>query len=130
MNDEKTLEELEDALSDLREENKTVAIIVEGDKDVAALRKLELPGEIISFNRGESVSDFCDSIARNYRSVILLTDWDWRGGRLCQQLKKNLENRVKINIRFRQMFAKRCPCRTVEGMPSWISTLRKKVEGA
>ncbi|HVQ01633.1 MAG TPA: toprim domain-containing protein [Candidatus Thermoplasmatota archaeon] len=128
MDPKQTLEELEEALADLREENKTTPIIVEGEKDVAALRVLQLPGKIIRFNKGQSVSDFCDMIVQNHRKVILLTDWDRRGGRLCLQLKKNLENRIAIDLSFRGVFAKRCPCRTVEGMPSWLATLRRKVE--
>jgi 5S rRNA maturation endonuclease (ribonuclease M5) len=122
------LEELEKTLSELREDNKTVPIIVEGDKDIAALRVLEMPGEVIRFNKGQSVSDFCDEVAGQHRKVILLTDWDRRGGRLCLQLKKNLEYRVKVDTGYRGVFAKRCPCRTVEGMPSWLATLRLKAE--
>ncbi len=129
MDPSQVLEELEEALAELREENKTTPIIVEGDKDIAALRTLEVAGEIIRFNTGQSVSDFCDAITRRYRKVILLTDWDRRGGRLCLQLKKNLENRIGIDVSYRGVFAKRCPCRTVEGMPSWLTTLRKKAEG-
>jgi 5S rRNA maturation endonuclease (ribonuclease M5) len=129
MDEKKTLEELEEALTELQEENKVVPVIVEGEKDFTALRTLDLSGEIIRFNKGQSVSDFCDRIAQKYQKIILLTDWDWRGGRLCVQIKKNLENRIEVNLTYRQVFAKRCPCRTVEGMPTWIATLRKKVEG-
>jgi len=129
MDPNQTLEELEEALADLREENRTTPIIVEGDKDVAALRTLDVDGEIIRYNTGQSVSDFCDAIVQKYHKIILLTDWDRRGGRLCLQLKKNLENRVDIDVSYRSVFAKRCPCRTVEGMPSWLRTLRKKSEG-
>jgi len=129
MDSTQALEELEEALADLREENRTTPIIVEGEKDIAALRALKVTGEIIRFNKGQSVSDFCDTIAQKHRRVILLTDWDRRGGRLCLQLKKNLENRVDIDVSYRRVFAKRGPCRTVEGMPSWLTTLRKKVEG-
>lgn len=128
MDSKLVLEELEEAIADLREENKTTPIIVEGEKDIAALRILQLGGEIIRFNKGQSVSDFCDAIAQKHRKIILLTDWDRRGGRLCLQLKKNLENRVDINVSYRRVFAKRCPCRTVEGMPSWLATLRRKAE--
>jgi len=129
MDPKQVLEELEEALTDLREENRTTSIIVEGAKDIAALRALEVAGEIIRFNKGQSVSDFCDAVAQKHRKIILLTDWDRRGGRLCLQLKKHLENRVDIDASFRRVFAKRCPCRTVEGMPSWLRTLRKKAGG-
>lgn len=128
MDDAKTLEELEEVLMELREDNRTVPIIVEGEKDIAALRRLEMTGEIIRFNTGQSVSDFCDAIAQKYRTVILLTDWDWRGGRLGHQINKHLENRVECNMRYRQLFAKLCACRTVEGIPSWLGTLRKKMD--
>jgi 5S rRNA maturation endonuclease (ribonuclease M5) len=127
MDYEQTLEELEELLTELREENKTVPIIVEGDKDITALRKLEVPGEIIRLNKGRSVTDFCDIIAQKHQNIILLTDWDWRGGRLCLSIKKHLENRVDCNLKYRKVFAKRCICRTVEGLPSWIDTLKQKI---
>jgi 5S rRNA maturation endonuclease (ribonuclease M5) len=130
MDEKISLEEIEKTLTELQEENTTVPVLVEGEKDVAALRTLELTGEIIRFNTGQSVSDFCDKIAQQHRKIIMLTDWDWRGGRLCQQIKKHLEYRVEVNLRYRSVFAQRCPCRTVEGLPSWIMTLRKKIRGA
>ena len=129
MDDLQRLEELEELLTDLREENKTVPIIVEGEKDIIALRRLEMNGEIIRFNTGQSVPDFCDSIAQKYQKIILLTDWDWRGGRLGSSIKKHLENRVECNMSYRQIFAHRCTCRTVEGIPTWLQTFRKKVQG-
>jgi len=129
MDDLQRLEELDELLTDLREENKTVPIIVEGEKDIIALRRLEMTGEIIRFNTGQSVPDFCDGITQKYQKIILLTDWDWRGGRLGSSIKKHLENRVECNMSYRQMFAHRCTCRTVEGIPSWLQTFRKKVQG-
>lgn len=129
MDDQDVFEELEELLTELREENKTIPIIVEGEKDIAALRKLELIGEILRFNTGQSISDFCDNIAQKHRKIILLTDWDWRGGRLGSTIKKHLENRVECNMRYRQMFAQHCMCRTVEGIPSWLQTLQKKILG-
>jgi 5S rRNA maturation endonuclease (ribonuclease M5) len=129
MNDQEVFEELEELLTELREENKTVPIIVEGEKDITALRKLELTGEILRFNTGQSIPDFCDTIAQKHQKIILLTDWDWRGGRLGSTIKKHLENRVECNMRYRQMFAQHCMCRTVEGIPSWLQTLQKKIQG-
>ncbi|KYK20858.1 hypothetical protein AYK25_04270 [Thermoplasmatales archaeon SM1-50] len=130
MNDKQKIEEFEQLLDALREDNTSVPIIVEGDKDIAALRKLEIKGEIIRFNKGQSVSDFCDNITQKHRKIILLTDWDWRGGRLCTSIKKHLENRVECNITYRKLFAKRCSCRTVEGIPSWFETLQRKIKMA
>ena len=127
MDYEKSLEDLEKALFELREENKTVPIIVEGNKDIAALRKLDVTGEIIRFNQGMSIPDFCDMISQKYKSIILLTDWDRKGGFLCSTIKKNLEGLVECNTRFREIFAKRSMIRTLEGLPSWIKTLQHKI---
>ena len=128
MNYEKTLEELEETISELREENKTVPIIVEGEKDREALLKLDIKGKIIRFNVGMSILNFCDMIAQKYKSIILLTDWDKKGGYLCSTIKKNLESRVICNTKYRKVFAKKSKIRTIEGLPSWIDTLKKKVE--
>jgi len=127
MDYEKSLEDLEKAFLELREENKTIPIIVEGNKDIEALRKLGVSGEIISFNMGLSIPDFCDMIAQKYKHIILLTDWDKKGGYLCSTIKKNLESRVVCNTKYREIFATKSMIRTIEGLPSWIETLRKKL---
>lgn len=127
MDYEKILEDLEKAISDLIEENKTVPIIVEGNKDIEALKKLGITGEIISFNMGLSIPDFCDMIAQKYKHIILLTDWDKKGGYLCYTIKKNLESRVECNTKYREIFATKTMIRTIEGLPSWIKTFRKKL---
>ena len=127
MDYEKSLEDLEKALFELREENKTIPIIVEGKKDILALRKLDVTGEIIRFNQGMSIPDFCDMISQKYKSIILLTDWDRKGGFLCSTIKKNFGGLVKCNTNFRKIFAQRSMIRTLEGLPSWIKTLKKKV---
>jgi 5S rRNA maturation endonuclease (ribonuclease M5) len=130
MDYEKTLEELEKTIVDLIEENKTTPVIVEGEKDVNALRKLGLTGEIITLNKGMSIPNFCDMISQKYKKVILLTDWDKKGGRLCFILRKNLESLVKCDIDYRGYFAKRSMSRTIEGLTTWINTLKKKIEQA
>ena len=127
MDYEKSLEDLEKALFELREENKTIPIIVEGDKDIEALRKLEVTGEIIRFNQGLSIPDFCNMISQKYKSIILLTDWDRKGGYLCSTIRKNLESRVTCNTRYREIIAKRSMIRTLEGLPSWMETLKQKI---
>lgn len=127
MDYKKSLEELEKLLSELQEENKSIPIIVEGDKDVAALRKLDIKGTIISTNTGRPLADFCDRIAEQYKEIIILTDWDRSGGRLCHTIRKNLEGRVNCNIKYRELLARYAMIRTVEGLPSWIETIKKKL---
>jgi len=127
MNYEKTLEKLEKALSELIYENRNIPIVVEGDKDLRALHKLGVNGIIISVNSGMSLTDFCDKIAQDYKDIIILTDWDRKGGYLCHTIIKNLEGRVKCNTYYREVFAKNSMIRTVEGLPSWIETMKEKI---
>jgi len=127
MDYKKSLEELEKTLSELKEENKTIPIIVEGEKDIDALHKLDINGLIISLNTGVSLTDFCDNLADKYENIIILTDWDRRGGYLCHTIEKNLQGRVNCNTEYRGFFAKNTMVRTVEGLPSWISTIKEKL---
>jgi len=127
MDYEKSLQDVEKTLTDLIEENQNVPIIVEGDKDIEALRKLGITGTIIRVHIGMSIADFCDMIAKKYRKIILLTDWDHKGGHLCYALKKNLESRVKCNTRYRKIFAQITSIRTLESLPSWITTVQNKI---
>lgn len=126
MNYQETLEELETTLAELIHDNHDIPVIVEGDRDVQALRKLNLTGPIIQYNQGLSAPDFCDMISTHHHTVILLTDWDRRGGRLYWTLKRNLENRVRCITKYRETFATRSSVRTVESLPSWITTLQMK----
>lgn len=127
MDYKKSLDDLEKALSELQDENKKIPIIVEGEKDISALRKLDIDGTIISVNTGISLTDFCDKIANSYKEIIILTDWDRRGGYLCHTIKRNLEGRVNCNIYYRGIFAKNSMIRTIEGLPSWIETMKEKI---
>jgi 5S rRNA maturation endonuclease (ribonuclease M5) len=127
MDYKKSQEDLEKVLSELQEENKTIPIIVEGEKDIEALHKLGINGTIISVNTGISLTDFCDRLANLYKEIIILTDWDRRGGYLCHTIRRNLEGRVICNIYYRGFFAKNSMIKTIEGLPSWIETLKAKI---
>jgi len=128
MNYKKSFEELEKALSELVEENKSIPIVVEGEKDIVSLRKLDVDGEIITTNSGLSIIDFCDHIAGKYEEIILLTDWDRKGGFLCHTIERNLKGRVKCNTYYREVLAKNSTIKTVEGLASYMWNMREKIE--
>ena len=126
MNYDDLINNIEKNINELIEENKKIPIIVEGEKDIQALRKLGINGLIISVNSGISIIDFCDKIAEKYREIIILTDWDRKGGFICHTIKRNLEGRVKCNLYFREFFAKNSVIKTVEGLPTWIENMKEK----
>jgi 5S rRNA maturation endonuclease (ribonuclease M5) len=128
MDYKKSFDELEKVLFELIEENKKIPIVVEGDKDVFSLRKLGVTGEIITTNSGLSIIDFCDKIAKDYKEIILLTDWDRKGGFICYTIQRNLQGRVKCNLYYRELFAIKAMTKTVEGLYSWFNTIKEKIE--
>ena len=130
MNLERCIEEVELALEELVEMNNSVPVIVEGVKDQRALRKLGLIGTIIKINKGMSLSDFSDWISVRYKKVIILSDWDRRGGSLCRRLKELLEGRVQIDVEFRQRLSTYAMIKKVEGLPSWLETINHRLEEA
>jgi len=83
-------EDLDRVLDDLIEKNRTAPIIVEGAYDRRALEQLGVLGDIRVLNRGNSVLALCETIAREYREAIILTDWDVRGGRIARHLRDAL----------------------------------------
>ena len=127
MDIKKSLEVIEKTLLELIEENKKKPIIVEGEKDIIALKRLGVQGLILSMNSGFSVTDFCDQLAKKYSHIIILTDWDRRGGYLCHSIQKHLRGRVLCDLRYREIFAKNSMIRTIEGLPSWIQTMKENI---
>ncbi len=128
MNLERCVEEVELALDELVKINNSIPVIVEGMKDRRALRKIGLTGEIITLNKGMSLADFSDWISEKYNEVIILSDWDRRGGSLCRRLKELLKGRVKYDVDLRQRLSKYAMIKKVEGLPSWLETIYNRWE--
>ncbi len=68
-----------------------VPIIVEGLKDVAALRRLGLSGPIHTL-AGHSIVTLADKLS-NHDRLLILFDFDSRGKRLTRQLTDQLQGR-------------------------------------
>ncbi len=127
MNLKGCIEEVKLALDELVEMNNSVPVIVEGVKDRRALRKLGLTGKIITINKGMSLSDFSDWVSEQYEKVIILSDWDRRGGSICRRLKELLKGRVIYDVTIRQRLSKFAMIKKVEGIPSWLETMMVKL---
>ncbi|MCX7913214.1 MAG: toprim domain-containing protein [Thermodesulfovibrionales bacterium] len=84
-------ERLKETLLSLYEINKKVPIIVEGKRDVLALKKLGFIGEIITIHSGKNLYEFCESILQRNNKVILLLDWDKTGETLYRKLQIDLK---------------------------------------
>jgi 5S rRNA maturation endonuclease (ribonuclease M5) len=121
------LEELEDVLAVLEELSDTTPIVVEGTKDVEALKLLGITKNVRHLNRGESVFNFCEDLSRRSRTLIILTDWDRKGGMLARMLKEAChanEIEADLGIRTKLVILSKKEAKDIESLPTFIERLR------
>ena len=79
-------------------------VIVEGKRDVSALKKLGFEGKIIEFYKFDGMVNFADSVAR-YGKLIILFDRDKKGRYLTRKTIELLQRRTKIDLSFKRKLA-------------------------
>lgn len=126
---EERLEHLEALIDELVVVNREIPAIVEGKRDVRALRRLGLEGEILMVNTGESRITFCDRLAGRYAEAILLTDWDRTGGIIARDLRDNLKGRVRLERNLRKGLALYSEVSAVEELPGYMGGLVRRIRG-
>ncbi|TET89476.1 MAG: hypothetical protein E3J35_09885 [Methanomassiliicoccales archaeon] len=106
MRTEERLEEINKLIQDLIRLNVEMPVIVEGRKDERSLRAIGLTGTVLRLNKGISIFRTCENISKEHDKVILLTDWDRRGGQLSRMLREGLEaNGVRYDENIRAKLA-------------------------
>lgn len=114
------------------ENSKGVPVVVEGQKDVDALRQLGVSGTFVSSKTsGKSFLDILTEIETlNVRRVILLLDFDRRGVEWTHKLKQHLEKtKIVPNLNFwNELYGLvGRDVKDVEGLPTYLKTLRKRI---
>jgi 5S rRNA maturation endonuclease (ribonuclease M5) len=102
-------------------------VIVEGRRDVDALRLLGVTNNVVTLSKGVSLFTFCETISREWNSVVLLTDWDRKGGQLARRLKEGFEaNGTKVNdsIRMNLVILSKKDIKDIESLPSFVERIR------
>ncbi|MRR14491.1 toprim domain-containing protein [archaeon] len=122
------LEALEELIASLLEASgQGAAVIVEGRRDLLALRSLGLCGPVIMASR-LSALDVAEDAARNYSQVILLTDWDDKGDEMCQTIGRHLRSvgiRPDGLIRSRLKSLVKKEIKDVESLGRYMERLRE-----
>ena len=127
--EEKILKILEALAS---ESAKGTPIIVEGQKDVEALRGLGVEGAVVTAKTGGK--NFLDVVSEVERTgaegAVLLLDFDRRGREGTKRLKQDLEHaKIAPNLKFwrelKALLGREVQC--VEGLTSYMATLRLKI---
>ena len=111
---------------------KGMPVVVEGQKDVTALRQLNIDGKIVSSKTsGKSFLDLLTEIEQlRVREVILLLDFDRRGAEGTHRLKQHLEKtKIKPNLNFwNELYGLvGRDVKDIEGLPAYLETLKKKI---
>ncbi len=104
-------------------------VVVEGERDRRALRRLGLEGTIVLVHRGRTISETAQHLSATARHVIILTDWDTEGGHLAQGLTKFLgTGRSGPDLEYRRRLARilRGELVHVEGLYGWARRTAEK----
>jgi len=123
-----TVQDLEEAIDSLRSFDGI--IIVEGKRDVAALKKLDVTKNVIHLDAPlfEIVERVADSLGP-HQKVIILTDLDREGKKIYHELSMQFQRmHVKIDDRFRELLF-HTPLRHIEGLDTFVANLAQKDAG-
>ncbi len=77
------------------------AVLVEGKRDSAALKKIGYLGTVLEFHRFRGLRKFVDSVSE-YESLIILLDGDRKGRYLTAKIVHQLERRKRIDLSFKR----------------------------
>ena len=126
-------EKISEVLSALAEESaKGTIILVEGRKDVEALRALGVEGPVVTVKtRGKSFLDIISELEAKTSKVILFLDFDRRGKQGTNRLRHGLERvGIKVDLEFwfglLKSVGKDVQC--VEGLNAYLANLRVKTQ--
>lgn len=124
----KRLERLEMLLDELVEMSEDVPVLVEGQRDLKALRNLGVDGDIICVHCGLTLLELCEAIAGQYEKVILMLDWDRKGRELSDRLHTNLLRlgvKVDLDLNSRIFGQVKKETKEVEGLDKLFRRLAK-----
>ncbi len=126
------LEKLEELIKELQVlSDEGAIIVVEGKKDAESLRLLGITGEI-RFSTQQPLLDFTEALQRSGKEIILLTDWDKKGGESMHKMIRHLlaygiMPNTRIRAKIRALVKKRI--KDVESFNNYIAKLRYEIYG-
>ena len=123
----KRLEKIEELIDELLQQSKAgTIIIVEGKRDIVALRKLGIRGHVEAAAQ-KKLLEFSERIANDGKDIIILTDWDRRGDILSLKLTtylRDLGNDPDLLIRERLRSLVKKEIKDVESLFTYVVKLR------
>lgn len=127
LEDIERLEKLEELILELKNLSDAGAIIVvEGRKDVESLRSLGINGEV-KLSSQQPLLDFTEKLSRSGKEIVLLTDWDRKGGMVARKIIDYLHAYSIIpnmDIRARIGFLVKKRIKDIESLSKYMGKLR------
>ncbi len=127
LEDIERLEKLEELILELKNLSDAGAIIVvEGRKDVESLRSLGINGEV-KLSSQQPLLDFTEKLSRSGKEIVLLTDWDRKGGMVASKITDYLHAYSIIpnmDIRARIGFLVKKRIKDIESLSKYMGKLR------
>lgn len=127
---EEELEGILEVLERIKREDEDIPIIVEGEKDVKALKALGIKRKMIKIKKGKTIFRIIEDLRKKHEKVIILTDWDSSGGKLCYKIKKACEsNAIKYDVEYRKQMMKflKKEVKDVESIPTFIERAKRRL---
>lgn len=127
---EEELEGVLEVLEMIKREDEGIPIIVEGRKDVEALKTLGIERKMVKIKKGKTIFRIIEELRKKHDKVIILTDWDSTGGKLCYKIKKACEsNAIKYDVEYRKQLMKflKKEVKDVESIPRFIERAERTV---
>ncbi|MDF1534415.1 MAG: toprim domain-containing protein [Methanosarcinaceae archaeon] len=125
---QKRLELFEGLVNEIIEHTQSGAvIIVEGKRDIIALKKLGITGRIETSTH-QPLLVFAENLAKDTTQIIILTDWDRRGDILADRITTYLQNvgiTPDLDIRRRISLLVKKEIKDVESLYTYMVKLKK-----
>ncbi len=130
--DAERLEKIEEIILELKMLAQEGAIIVvEGKRDVESLRLLGINGDIRQVSH-KPLHEFAESLSRDGGEIILLTDWDKKGGIMAKKIIKYLLSfgvTPNTNIRSRICALVKKRIKDIESLNNYVNKCRLEIQG-
>ena len=132
LEDIERLEKLEEIILELKNLAESGAVIVvEGKKDTESLGHLGIEGDI-RLATHEPLLDFSESLSEHKGEIVLLTDWDKKGGIIARKiitylLSYGIMPNTEIRSKIRGLVKKRI--KDVQSLGKYVDKMRFELYG-
>lgn len=117
------LEELNNLIEKIKDSG--ILVIVEGKKDMAALKKLGITN-IMELSK-KPLFQVVEEVSGSNKECIILTDLDSKGREIYGKLNSDLQkNGVKVDNRLREFLFKSTRLRQIEGLSGYLERQQAK----